>query len=86
MIDKYKNPKQEKVTGLFSTLFRDDSKDEGSVRVRQSNQDTSKITADKYVHHEGSSHEHRSYNLNTSTGKYKEYYRGGGENESHRSS
>ncbi len=70
--------------GLFSSLFRSDSESEGSVRVRQSKEDNSKITADKYTHHGGSSHEHRSFNLDTSSGKYKEYY--GGEKGSDRSS
>jgi hypothetical protein len=70
--------------GLFNTLFRSDSSSEGSVRVRQSKEDSSKITADTFIHHGGSSHEHRSFNLDTSSGKYKEYY--GGEKGSHRSS
>jgi len=70
--------------GLFKTLFRSDSSSEGSVRVRQSKENNDRITADKYTHRGGDSHEHSSYNINTSTGEYREYH--GGENSHDRRS
>jgi hypothetical protein len=68
--------------GLFSRLFGD-SGDGETIRVRQSNENNDCIRGDKYEHTENGGHTHRSYDVNTSTGEYKEY--SGGENSSDRS-
>lgn len=67
--------------GLFSRLFSSDSDGE-TTRVRQSNDDNSRIRGDKYTHTDGGGHVHRSYDLDTASGSYKEYT--GGENSSDR--
>ena len=67
---------------LLEKLFS--SKDDTtSTRVRQSNEDRAKITADRYTETEKGKHIHESYNLDTTTGKYKEY--SGGDNSPDRS-
>jgi hypothetical protein len=68
--------------GLFSSLFSS-SGDDADVKVRQSNEDASKVRGDKYEHTENGEHVHRGYDLNTSTGDYREYI--GGEKSSDRS-
>ena len=71
--------------GLFSTLFRGDDKDDDNqtIKIRQNNEDTSQIVADRYTHVDDNKHVHESYNINTSTGDYREY--SGGENADDRS-
>ena len=70
--------------GLWSMLFRDDGgSDTPTVKVSQSKEDTARMKGEKYVHHGGESHEHYSYNLDTASGQYREYY--GGENGNDRS-
>ncbi len=69
--------------GLWSSLFRSDSGSDGSVRVRESNENRDHVRADKYEHKSGGEHSHRSYDLDKSTGKYREYT--GGENSADRS-
>ena len=68
--------------GFWSTIFRSDDSSEGSARVRQSNENLDHQRGDKYSHVDGG-HVHQSYNINTSTGDYKEY--SGGEHSSDRS-
>ena len=63
--------------GFWSRIFNSDS--EGSTtRVRVKTSDNSKVRGDKFGHTDKSGgHTHRSYDLDTSTGRYREY--GGGE-------
>lgn len=68
--------------GFFSRLFSS-SDNESVTRVRQENSDTEHQRGDKYEHTSGGGHVHRSYDINTTTGEYREY--GGGENSSDRS-
>lgn len=68
--------------GFWNTLFRSDE-GSGSVKIRQSKEDNSKIRADRIKSTGGEKHTHESYNLNTSNGGYREYR--GGENSSDRS-
>ncbi len=71
--------------GLWNLLFRSDGGGGAdSVRVRESKADNARVTADKYSHHGGDSHGHRSYDLDRASGSYREY--SGGENSSDRSS
>lgn len=62
--------------GFWSRLFNDDSGDT-TVRVRQSNENNARIRGDTYKHGGGKEHTHRSFDLDTASGSYKEY--GGGE-------
>lgn len=67
--------------GFWSRLFNDDSGG-STTRVRRSNSDNSRIRGDKFTR-VGGGHVHRSYDLDTASGSYKEY--GGGEHSSDRS-
>lgn len=69
--------------GFWSSVFRSDSGSDGSVRVRQSNENRDHVRGDKYEHTSEKEHVHRSYDVNTSTGEYREY--SGGEKSSDRS-
>ena len=67
---------------FFSRLFSG-TEDGSTVRVRQNNEDNAKIVGDKFEHCEDGGHTHRSYDLDTASGGYKEY--SGGENSPDRS-
>jgi len=66
--------------GLF---WKSPSDGQDPVKVKDYHGDKTKITADKYTPTEGGGHAHSSYNLNTTSGEYKQY--GGGENSDDRS-
>lgn len=66
---------------LFSKLFGD-SNNERDVKVRQSNENLDRRTGDRYTKVDGG-HVHQSYNIDVSSGEYREYT--GGENSSDRS-
>ncbi|MDD5032600.1 MAG: hypothetical protein PHC85_00565 [Candidatus Pacebacteria bacterium] len=68
--------------GFWNTMFRSDS-GSGSTKVRQSQEDNSKIQTDRVTSTGGEKHVHESFKLNTSTGSYREYH--GGENAADRS-
>lgn len=69
--------------GVWSMLFGSDG-DGDTVRVRQEKGDAEHQRGDKYDHTDDKGgHVHRSYDLNTTTGEYREY--SGGENSSDRS-
>ncbi len=68
--------------GLFSRLF-DSSSDGETVRVRQDRENMARQRGDKFEHTSEGGHAHRSYDIDTSSGEYKEY--GGGEKSSDRS-
>ena len=68
--------------GFWSNLFGSHSGFSTS-KVRSSNENKSKVRGDKYTHTGGKSHVHRSYDLDTASGSYREY--SGGENASDRS-
>jgi len=82
MVLKEKTSKKEVKMGFFSQLFGS-TKDGETIKVRQSREDCSKVTADRYTHTEGGGHVHESYNLDTSSGHYVQY--GEGENSGERS-
>jgi len=63
--------------GFWTSLFKG-SRSGSTVKVRRSNEDNSRISADKYEHYDDGKHSHRSYNLDTTSGSYREYC--GGEN------
>jgi len=70
--------------GLWDVLFRDNGNSSTpTVKVSQSKGDNAKMRGDKLTHHGGESHEHHSYNLDTASGEYREYY--GGEKGNDRS-
>lgn len=58
----------------FKTLFLSDYHSRGSICVKQNRKDESKITADKFIHLGGYTYEHKSFILDTASGRYKEYY------------
>jgi hypothetical protein len=71
--------------GFFTSIFSDRD-DSGSTRIREDNEDRSKVTGDKITYTKEDSkseHEHSSYTLDRASGSYKEYY--GGEHSDDRS-
>lgn len=68
--------------GIFSRLFDYDG-DKETTRVRQDREDNARVRGDKYERTEDGGHVHRSYNLDTASGSYKEYT--GGERSTDRS-
>ena len=67
--------------GFFSRLFSGSDGD-STTRVRQSNENNARVRGDKYEHVGEGKHTHRSFDLDTASGSYKEYT--GGENSSDR--
>ena len=70
--------------GRFSTLFSSKGdRESSSTKVRQDNENTSRIVADRITPGGGEKHVHEGYKLDTSSGSYREY--SGGENSGDRS-
>ena len=67
--------------GFWDTVFgRSGSDHDTKVQCRK--EDNASVRGHKFTHTEGGGHVHQSYNLDTTSGQYREYH--GGENSSDR--